>query len=73
MRRFTRLIVLTAAAVFVAAAPAGAAPLLANEKYKWFYWAAPILAVAFFLMVVRLGVVYVRRVILPRQRGRRVE
>jgi hypothetical protein len=73
MRRFTRLIVLTTAALVAAAAPAGAAPLLANEKYKWFYWAAPILAVLFFLMVVGLCAMYVRKVVLPRYRGRRVE
>ena len=73
MRRIARLIVLTTTAVFVATGPAGAAPLLANEKYKWFYWAAPMLAFAIFALCVLLGIVYVRRNIIPRQRGRRVE
>ena len=73
MRRLARLIVLTTTAVFVVTGPAGAAPLLANEKYKWFYWAAPMLAFAFFALCMYLGVTYVRRIIIPRQRGRRVE
>jgi hypothetical protein len=73
MRRFTRLILLTVAAVFVATTPAGATTVIASEKYKWFYWAGPILFVMLLLVIAWLSVVYVRKIVIPRHRGRRVE
>jgi hypothetical protein len=47
--------------------------VLADDRYKWFYWIAPILAVSFLLVVVMLSAGYIRKVMLPRYRGKRVE
>ena len=40
---------------------------------QWFYWIAPILAVSFILMLLGLGGGYVRKILLPKYRGKRVE
>ena len=47
--------------------------VLADDRYKWFYWIAPILAISFLLMVIALSAGYVRKVLLPKYRGKRVE
>jgi hypothetical protein len=47
--------------------------VLANQDYKWFYWIAPILTVSFLGIAAMLTVGYVRKVMLPRYRGKRVE
>jgi hypothetical protein len=47
--------------------------LLADDRYKWFYWIAPILVVSFLGIVAMLSIGYFRKVLLPRYRGRRVE
>lgn len=47
--------------------------LLANEKYKWFYWAAPLLTFGAVVMVFALWGGYIKKVFLPKHRGRRVE
>ena len=53
------------------AVPAGALPtVVANEQFKWFYWAGPLLAVALLGLLLRSAAVYVRKVVLPRWRGR---
>jgi hypothetical protein len=46
---------------------------LADQQYQWFYWIAPILALSFLGIVVMLSVGYVRKVLIPRYRGKRVE
>jgi hypothetical protein len=51
----------------------GLVTLLANDDYKWFYWAAPILVISFFGIAAMLSIGYFRKVLLPRYRGRRVE
>ena len=33
------------AAIALTAAPAGAGPVLANDRYKWFYWVGPLLMI----------------------------
>jgi hypothetical protein len=50
-----------------------AVTLLANDEYKWFYWIAPILAVSFLGIAAMLSAGYIRKVMLPRYRGKRVE
>ncbi len=50
-----------------------AVTLLANDEYKWFYWIAPILTVSFLGILVMLSAGYIRKVMLPRYRGKRVE
>jgi hypothetical protein len=47
--------------------------MLANERYKWFYWISFILAASFFLVVAGLAVGYARKVLVPKYRGRRIE
>jgi uncharacterized membrane protein YphA (DoxX/SURF4 family) len=64
---------LTMIAVIAAtAAPAGAAPVLANDRYKWFYWIGPLLMVGAILFLLALGVGYYIRVLRPKYRGRPV-
>lgn len=75
-RSVARLVIAGAfATVLVAlvAGPAGATTVLANDEYKWYYWVAPILAVSFFGVVGLLSLVYYRKVLIPKYRGRRVE
>ena len=71
--RAIRIAALTIAALAMTAAPAGATAVLANDKYKWFYWLSFILAASFFLSLVALAVGYARKILLPKHRGRRVE
>ena len=47
--------------------------VLANEDYKWFWWIAPILAASFILIAIGLSAGYIRKVMIPKYRGRRVE
>jgi hypothetical protein len=56
----------------VAAAPAGAGPVLAAERYKWFYWVGPLLLLASFVFLLALGAGYYIRVLRPKYRGRPV-
>ncbi len=53
------------------ATPAMAAtPVLANEKFKWFYWIGFILAASMALWLLFTAVMYYIRVIRPKHRGR---
>ena len=47
--------------------------MLADDQFKWFYWLGPLLAVGFLLMLLSMSSGYVRKILLPRLRGRRVE
>lgn len=47
--------------------------ILAGSQYQWFYWLAPILVVSFVAMVIGLGLGYLRTVLVPKYRGKRVE
>jgi len=60
------------AALGVAAAPAGAAPVFAADRYKWFYWVGPLLLIASILFLLALGAGYYIRVLRPKYRGRPV-
>jgi uncharacterized membrane protein YedE/YeeE len=60
------------AALCVAAAPAGAAPVLADDRYKWFYWVGPLLLIGSILFLLALGAGYYIRVLRPKYRGRPV-
>jgi glycerol uptake facilitator-like aquaporin len=64
---------LATTAVLLAASPAGATTVLANQKYAWFYWVAPILAVSAVAMIIALWGGYIRKVLFPKYRGRKVE
>lgn len=60
------------AALVVGAAPAGAAPVLADDRYKWFYWVGPLLLIGSILFLLALGAGYYIRVLRPKYRGRPV-
>ncbi len=47
--------------------------MLAGAQYHWFYWIAPILAISFVAMALGLSSGYIRKVLIPRYRGKRVE
>lgn len=47
--------------------------LLADSQYQWYYWIAPILFVSFLGLVVLLSMGYIKKVLLPKYRGKRVE
>jgi hypothetical protein len=56
----------------VAAVPAGAGPVLADDRYKWFYWIGPLLLLGAVLYFLVLGVGYYIRVVRPKYRGKPV-
>jgi uncharacterized membrane protein YkvI len=62
----------TLALIGVTAVPAGAGPVLAAERYKWFYWVGPLLMLGAVLFLVALGIGYYIRVLRPKYRGRPV-
>jgi hypothetical protein len=73
--KIARLVALPLVAVVVlgvAAVPAGAGPVLANDRYKWFYWIGPLLLGASFLLLLALAAGYYIRVLRPKYRGRPV-
>jgi len=70
--RVARAGLLAIVAVFAAASPAGATTVVADQQYPWFYWAAPIFAVAGVLMIFALWGGYVRKILIPKYRGRKV-
>ncbi len=47
--------------------------MIADEQFKWFYWLGPLLGAGCLLMLLNMSVTYVRKVVIPRSRGRRVE
>jgi hypothetical protein len=60
------------AVIGLSAAPAGAGPVLADDRYKWFYWVGPLLMLGAILFLIALGVGYYVRVLRPKYRGRPV-
>jgi hypothetical protein len=47
--------------------------VLADQKYQWFWWLAPILVLSVLVIIGMLSGGYVRKVLIPRIKGRRVE
>ena len=69
--RFAYIVTLSLVALATLATPAGAAtPVLANEKFKWFYWIGFVLAASLALWLLATAVGYYIRVIRPKHRGR---
>ena len=63
----------TMTALFVLATPAGAASVVvANAKYKWFYWAGPLLGLSFLGFVGAFAWGYYVRILRPKWRGRQI-
>jgi hypothetical protein len=76
--RVAYVVTLSLVTLVALAAPAAAAPtlagslVLANEKFKWFYWIAFVLAASMALWLLRTAVMYYVKVVRPRNRGREV-
>jgi hypothetical protein len=73
--KFVRTAALSIGALVVLismASPAGAGPVLADDRYKWFYWIGPLLLVGAVLFLLALAVGYYVRVLRPKYRGRPV-
>lgn len=69
--RFVYVVTLSLVALTTLASPAGAAtPVLANQKFKWFYWIGFVLAASMALWLLATAVGYYVRVIRPKHRGR---
>jgi hypothetical protein len=69
--RFVYVVTLSLVALTTLASPAGAAtPVLANEKFKWFYWIGFVLAAGMALWLLATLIGYYVRVIRPKHRGR---
>jgi hypothetical protein len=65
------VVTLSVVALLGLAAPAGAAtPVVASEKFKWFYWIGFVLAASLVLWLLATLVGYYVRVIRPKHRGR---
>ena len=47
--------------------------MLAGAQYAWFFWLAPILTLSFIGVAIGLSSGYIRKVLIPRYRGKRVE
>jgi hypothetical protein len=47
--------------------------IFADDQFKWFYWLAPMLTIAALLTIGALSAGYIKKVLLPKYRGRRVE
>ena len=47
--------------------------VLADSDYQWFYWAAPIMAISGLAIFALLTSTYLKKVVLPKYRGKRVE
>jgi len=70
--RVAALLLTLIAVTVITAAPAGATSVLANDRYKWFYWIGPLLMIGAILFLIALGVGYYVRVLRPKYRGRPV-
>ena len=69
--RLVYVVTLSLVALTTLASPAGAAtPVLANEKFKWFYWIGFVLAASMALWLLASLIGYYMRVIRPKHRGR---
>ncbi len=74
--RVASVVALSLVVLAVTAGPAAAAPalsgsvVLANEKFKWFYWIGFILAASLVLWLIATLIGYYFRVIRPKHRGR---
>jgi hypothetical protein len=69
--RVASVVALSFVVLAVTAGPAAAAtPVLANQKFKWFYWIGFVLAASLVLWLIATLIGYYFRVIRPKHRGR---
>jgi hypothetical protein len=71
--RIARAAFLAVTTVIVVATPAAATAVIADAKYKWYYWLAPILMLSFIGLLLQMCGGYIKKVLLPKYRGKRVE
>ena len=70
--RFAYIVTLSLVVLVTLSTPAAAAtPVLASDKFKWFYWIGFVLAASMALWLLATAVGYYVRVIRPKHRGRR--
>lgn len=71
--RVVSVVTLSVVVLAAWATPAAAAtPVLANARFKWFYWIGVLLVVSFAVWLLATLVIYYVRVIRPKHRGREV-
>ena len=69
--RVASVVTLSLVTLVALAAPAAAStPVLASDKFKWFYWIGFILAASLVLWLIATLIGYYVRVIRPKHRGR---
>jgi len=69
--RLASLALLSSLALLALASPAAAAtPVLADQKFKWFYWIGFLLVAGLVLWLIAAAVGYYVRVLRPKWRGR---
>jgi hypothetical protein len=61
-----------AGATSIGSGSIGASGIVADDDYKWFYWAAPLLVLSALGIIGALSLGYYVRVIRPKYRGRKV-
>jgi hypothetical protein len=71
--RIARAAFLAMTTVIVVATPAAATTVIADATYKWYYWLAPILMLSFIGLLLQMCGGYIKKVLLPKYRGKRVE
>ena len=70
--RLSIALMFSASLVAVLAGPAAAAtPVVANQKYQWFYWIGFALALSFVGWIVMMAVGYYVKVLRPKYRGQK--
>jgi hypothetical protein len=67
-----RFVSLTVVGLLAFAAPAGASTPIVSG-YMWYYWLAPILTVSAAGLVLSVWGGYIRKVLFPKYRGRKVQ
>jgi hypothetical protein len=73
LTRVARAAFLAVVTVVVAATPAAATTVIADAKYKWYYWLSFILMLSFIGLVLQMFGGYIKKVLLPKYRGKRVD
>ena len=70
-RRLAVVAALAVTLLVTLAGPAGAAPVLADDQFKWFYWVGPVLLLSLVGIVIMIGIGYYVRVLRPKYRGQK--
>jgi len=70
-RRLAAVAALAVTLLVTLAGPAGAAPVLADDQFKWFYWAGPLLVLSLIGIVILIGIGYYVRVLRPKYKGQK--